>query len=139
MSGFFDDLVLLYLVSKAENYIMRRTDDLSTSSLPPRQTMLCRHCHSHPQHRPGKLCVRCYEDHSIRENYVSTCARGHGLSDEAKKLPKPTTALPGTPEKLLVLEERARLGQALWHPDDAQWASRGTAMPVEQYCDDDYD
>jgi hypothetical protein len=31
----------------------------------------------------------------------------------------PTRALPGTPEKVAVLRERARLGQALWHPLDA--------------------
>src|SRR5205807_1227684 len=31
----------------------------------------------------------------------------------------PTRALPGTPEKVAVLMERARLGQALWHPQDA--------------------
>ena len=33
-------------------------------------------------------------------------------------LPAPTDALPGTPEKLAVLEQRARLHQALWHPAD---------------------
>jgi hypothetical protein len=30
-----------------------------------------------------------------------------------------TRALPGTPEKLAVLQERARLRQELFHPDDA--------------------
>ncbi len=33
--------------------------------------------------------------------------------------PAPTAALPGTPEKVAVLRERARLRQALWHPRDA--------------------
>jgi hypothetical protein len=33
--------------------------------------------------------------------------------------PAPTRALPGTPEKVAVLRERARLGQSLWHPRDA--------------------
>jgi hypothetical protein len=27
--------------------------------------------------------------------------------------------MPGTPEKIAVLEERARLKLCLWHPDDA--------------------
>jgi hypothetical protein len=36
----------------------------------------------------------------------------------------PTAALPGTPEKVAVLEQRARLRQALWHPLDAP-VSRG--------------
>jgi hypothetical protein len=31
----------------------------------------------------------------------------------------PTRALPGSPEKVAVLRERFRLGQALWHPLDA--------------------
>lgn len=35
-------------------------------------------------------------------------------------LPEPTQALPGTPEKLAVLIERHRLGQPLWHPQDAE-------------------
>jgi hypothetical protein len=35
--------------------------------------------------------------------------------------PRPTTALPGTPEKVAVLEERRILGLSLWHPLDATW------------------
>ena len=33
-------------------------------------------------------------------------------------VPEPTEARPGTPEKLAVLEERARKGQRLWIPED---------------------
>jgi hypothetical protein len=33
-------------------------------------------------------------------------------------LPRPTEHLPGTPEKVSVLEERAALGLALYHPND---------------------
>jgi hypothetical protein len=32
---------------------------------------------------------------------------------------EPTSALPGSPEKVAVLERRARLRQNLWHPLDA--------------------
>jgi hypothetical protein len=32
---------------------------------------------------------------------------------------EPTTALPGSAEKVEVLAERARLGLSLWHPHDA--------------------
>jgi hypothetical protein len=35
------------------------------------------------------------------------------------QLPQPTSALPGTDEKVAVMVVRARLGQALFHPDDA--------------------
>lgn len=37
-----------------------------------------------------------------------------------EKLPKePTDAMPGTEEKVRVLEERAKNNEPLWHPDDA--------------------
>src|SRR4051794_7244526 len=34
----------------------------------------------------------------------------------------PTRALPGTHDKVAILEERARAGQGLWHPSDWKWA-----------------
>jgi hypothetical protein len=46
--------------------------------------------------------------------------RGVGDFNGAAKLAaQPTTALPGSPEKVAILEQRARLGLALWHPQDA--------------------
>ena len=51
----------------------------------------------------------------------------------AAEMPEPTDALPGTPEKVLVLEERARRGQCLWHPLDARLDR--SAVPVrEEEC-----
>jgi len=46
----------------------------------------------------------------------------------------PTTALPGTPEKVAVLMQRARLKQSLWHPQDptlanADRAGGGRSLP----------
>lgn len=35
-----------------------------------------------------------------------------------RQMPEPTTARPGSEEKIRVLCERASLGQSLWHPDD---------------------
>jgi hypothetical protein len=47
--------------------------------------------------------------------------RGVGNFSGAAPLPPfPTSALPGSPEKLAVLMERARLKQSLFHPDDAR-------------------
>jgi len=37
------------------------------------------------------------------------------------EMPEPTDALPGSPEKLQILEDRARRGQYLWHPLDARF------------------
>lgn len=86
----------------------------------------CRHCH-HRKVRPGSrgLCSACYYGpNSVRHEYASGSpfARrgvGHGR-DLGLKLPKPTTALPGTKAKLAVLAERAARGLALHHPDDAR-------------------
>lgn len=40
--------------------------------------------------------------------------------DAGRPLPRPTTARPGTPEKVQVLSDRLAAGEQLWHPDDAQ-------------------
>jgi hypothetical protein len=37
----------------------------------------------------------------------------------------PTTARPGSPEKVAVLRQRARLRQCLWHPQDATLRGEG--------------
>jgi hypothetical protein len=45
---------------------------------------------------------------------------GHGLRVASRGRPaEPTNALPGTAGKVAAMEERARLGLDLWHPDDA--------------------
>lgn len=51
--------------------------------------------------------------------YPSTSKFGRrGAGSCGYALPEPTEALPGSPEKMAVLEERARRGLALWHPGD---------------------
>jgi hypothetical protein len=85
--------------------------------------MLCRNCNRNNANRPRGLCWSCYYRPGVRERFPSTSKYAqHGVDDfngKAALAPAPTTALPGTPEKLAVLEERARLHQALWHPLDA--------------------
>jgi hypothetical protein len=41
----------------------------------------------------------------------------------------PTSAAPGTPQKLAVLEQRAKLKQAIFHPADARY--EGDPRPHE--------
>jgi hypothetical protein len=86
-------------------------------------TMICRHCNRVPVNRPRGLCWSCYYTPGVRDLYPSTskfARRGvANFCGAAPMAPKPTEALPGTPEKVLVLEERARRGLALWHPGDA--------------------
>jgi hypothetical protein len=85
--------------------------------------MLCRHCGRVPSNRPRGLCWSCYYTPGIREKYPSTSKFARrGLDDFNGRCPTPdapTSALPGTPEKVLVLMERARKRQSLWHPADA--------------------
>jgi hypothetical protein len=84
---------------------------------------LCRHCNRVKSNRPRGLCWSCYYTPGVRERYPSTSKFAHrGLGDfyGALRLPdRPTTAVPGSPEKVAILEERAQMGVALWHPLDA--------------------
>jgi hypothetical protein len=62
----------------------------------------------------------------VKELYPSTskfARRGIDNFNGKAPLPAlPTTAAPGSPEKLAVMEERARKKQSLWHPLDARYA-----------------
>jgi hypothetical protein len=86
--------------------------------------MNCRHCQQGKVNRPRGLCWTCYYRPTIREQYPSTSKfgrRGLGNFYGAAPIPvRPTTAPPGSPEKVAILAERARLKQSLWHPDDAR-------------------
>jgi hypothetical protein len=85
--------------------------------------MLCRNCGRIPPSRPRGLCWSCYYRPGVRERFPSTskfARRGPGnFNGDHELLPVPTRALPGTPEKIAVLEQRVSLHQALWHPHDA--------------------
>jgi hypothetical protein len=85
--------------------------------------MMCRHCQKVRANRPRGLCWSCYYKPGVREEYPSTskfARRGVGdFNGAARRAKRPTVAPPGTPEKVAVLAERARLGLDLWHPRDA--------------------
>jgi hypothetical protein len=108
------------MVSTALKFETLRQPGKSTLRVRP---PLCRHCEAHNAHRPRGLCVVCYNDLGIRRLYPPTSRfanRGIGdFSGDVQLPPAPTHALPGTPEKIAVLQQRARLGQQLWHPQDA--------------------
>lgn len=84
---------------------------------------LCRHCRKSPASRARGLCYRCYYGRGVRTLYPSTSKYArHGVQDfnGHPRLPDfPTTAMPGSPAKIAILQQRAQLGVALWHPDDA--------------------
>ena len=86
-------------------------------------TAACRHCSKCKVNRPRGLCWSCYYTPGVKDQFPSTskyARRGVGnFTGNAPPPPVPTTAAPGSPEKLEVLAMRARLKQALWHPLDA--------------------
>jgi hypothetical protein len=97
--------------------------------------MKCRHCRKARVSRPRGLCWGCFYTPRVRKLYPSTSkfarlGHGGGFNGHAPLPAFPTVALPGTPEKIAVLEERARLRQCLWHPDDATFA--GPKVAVQQ-------
>lgn len=79
--------------------------------------------------RPRGLCWSCYESQCKRDSVDRECkwgiTAGHG------RLPAESTqALPGTEEKILVLEERAARGEALFHPLDARRSDELKNLPT---------
>src|SRR6185295_13866424 len=90
-------------------------------------TMLCRHCDRNPVTRSRGLCGSCFYSPGVRERYPPLLRGGHGMG--RKRLPcEPTDALPGTPEKIRVLMDRAARGQELFHDEDAEHCAAPLAM-----------
>lgn len=84
---------------------------------------LCRSCSLAAVNRPRGLCWSCYYAPGLRESFgpMSRCGR-RGIGHGSTGLPDaPTTAAPGTPEKLAVLEARVKAGNGVWHPADAMY------------------
>jgi hypothetical protein len=101
--------------------------------------MLCRHCQKVKSNRPRGLCWSCYYTPGVRDLYPSTskfARRGVQDFNGKTRLPaEPTNALPGTPEKVAVLEMRARLGVSLWHPLDARLETPLSSVESEDEFD----
>lgn len=89
--------------------------------------VLCRHCLRNKSVRPRGLCFRCYYLPGVRDLYPSTskyARRGvRNFNGDTLGPDEPTEHPPASPEKVDVLAERARLGQSLWHPQDADWVA----------------
>jgi hypothetical protein len=95
--------------------------------------MMCRHCNKVKSNRPRGLCWSCYYTPGVREKFPSTSKFARrGVSDFCGKahLPEPTDAVPGSAEKVAILEERARLGLSLWHPKDAPMDAESRRLGV---------
>ena len=93
---------------------------------------ICRHCRTRRPARPRGLCWRCYYTPGLREQYPSESkyamrpAKGlvpqHDPLDtteyQAPIADEPTTAEPGTLDKIEVLARRLAAGLTLHHPYD---------------------
>lgn len=92
---------------------------------------ICQHCKTAIVNRPRGLCWTCYYSPGVRAKYPSTskfARRGVKNFCGSAAPCQPTDALPGSPEKVAILEERARQGQDLWHPLDATHERRPAAL-----------
>jgi hypothetical protein len=102
------------------------------AELTPKYTV-CRHCSQRNVNRPRGLCWSCYYTPGVKELYPSTskyARRGVGNGSGPRPLPPaPTTAAPGTPEKVAVMERRAAARRAIFHPADSRW--EGDPRPLE--------
>jgi hypothetical protein len=96
---------------------------LSTNSRVVAGRPLCRHCQQKYAIRPRGLCWSCFYTPGVRDLYPPTskfARQGVAADYNRNRLPaEPTGALPGTPRKVAVMEERALAGCALFHPLDA--------------------
>ena len=84
----------------------------------------CRHCGEAHVSRPRGLCWGCFQQVETRRCYPVD-ARPPVIPDGFGRFPpppRPTAALPGSPEKIEVLHWRAKARFQLWHPQDAKIA-----------------
>lgn len=82
----------------------------------------CLHCKTKHGDQPRGLCRICYYVPGVRHQYpVTKSSNRRGVGHQApKRQATPTTAQPGTPEKMEELARRARNGEELWHSGDAR-------------------
>lgn len=90
--------------------------------------MACVHCGHTPANRGRGLCWCCFYKPEIRALYSPTSKYANrGTGDDFNggyDLPEPTTALPGSPEKVEILCQRAQRRVSLWHPLDGLGSQR---------------
>jgi hypothetical protein len=86
--------------------------------------MICRHCNQRGVNRPRGLCWGCYYTPGVIHLYPPDSKYAYrGVGTSGRKPCEPTTARPGSPEKIAVLEGRAERGEMLFHPDDGRLPS----------------
>lgn len=89
-------------------------------------TDTCKHCRRDVYLDRRGLCNGCYRNKVIREQYPSLCNARENTktvvhNNNLVPCARPTDALPGTEEKILVMRDRFRRGEQIHHPEDAQY------------------
>ncbi len=89
----------------------------------------CRHCKERLQTRPRGLCLHCFRHLPTRNLYPPKskfAQRGPGADKNyrTRKPRRPTKEIPGTEEKMLVMEKRLARGESLFHDLDPSLAGR---------------
>lgn len=82
---------------------------------------MCLHCLQRVASRPRGLCAACYYADGVRERYPTRLINQNphiGRPCGENTTPEPTDAAPGSEAKILVLQQRLKQGQDLWHPLD---------------------
>jgi hypothetical protein len=90
-----------------------------------RPIRLCQHCKRRQINRPRLLCWSCFYEPAIRQQYEAVrnqYMEPHNLNRDNNKKPRlptyPTDALPGSAEKIAIMEARFAEGLAVFHPED---------------------
>lgn len=102
----------------------------------------CVHCKAAKCNRPRGLCWSCYYTPGLKEKYPSKskyARRGVGDFSGAAAPCLPTAEVPGSLEKLFVLEKRAENKQELFHPLDTSFPISNRDRFRDYECDDDAD
>lgn len=100
---------------------------------------VCAHCQSCVNLYDKGLCWSCVSNDEVRGKALPLSKfgrRGRGLRGVGNHPPFSTRALPGTEEKIRVMELRASLGCSLFHEDDPSertrkrttWIDRGVSF-----------
>lgn len=104
----------------------------------------CKHCSKHRLHKARGLCSGCFYQHRDKYPILKPRLRNTAVCFIVPdRFPEPTFHLPGTPEKIEVLCQRAASHQYLWNPfdavhpkDEGRFLTPAESLETVDSCDD---
>ena len=114
------------------------------------KAVACRHCERVLVIYSRRLCRFCWADPDVRSSYPLESGMNNQYSPGRKAIPdvcrsvdplpeEPTGAWPGSPEKVAVMEQRARAQTSLFHPEDPVIVLTLTSVFASMWDDPDED